>query len=275
MELDGRHVVVTGAGSGIGRACAVRFAAEGARRVVVADLDLARAEAVAAQIGAVAAAVGVDVSREPEIRALVQRTREAGGAIDLFFSNAGIGGPPGGPEAPDDELQRTHEVNVMAHVWAARALLPEMIERGDGYLLSTASAAGLLTQVSALAYSYTKHAAVAVAEWLSITYRDAGVKVSCLCPQGVRTPMLDRALEDPVGAAPLLAGGLLEPEDVAKAVVQGIHQEDFLILPHADVARHLALKGAAPERWLNGMRRLVREARAGKPVDSGEPGGAS
>lgn len=275
MELDGRHVVVTGAGSGIGRACAVRFAAEGARRVVVADLDLARAEAVAAQIGAVAAAVGVDVSREPEIRALVQRTREAGGAIDLFFSNAGIGGPPGGPEAPDDELQRTHEVNVMAHVWAARALLPEMIERGDGYLLSTASAAGLLTQVSALAYSYTKHAAVAVAEWLSITYRDAGVKVSCLCPQGVRTPMLDRALEDPVGAAPLLAGGLLEPEDVAKAVVQGIRQEDFLILPHADVARHLALKGAAPERWLNGMRRLVREARAGKPVDSGEPGGAS
>ena len=275
MELDGRHVVVTGAGSGIGRACAVRFAAEGARRVVVADLDLARAEAVAAQIGAVAAAVGVDVSREPEIRALVQRTREAGGAIDLFFSNAGIGGPPGGPEAPDDELQRTHEVNVMAHVWAARALLPEMIERGDGYLLSTASAAGLLTQVSALAYSYTKHAAVAVAEWLSITYRDAGVKVSCLCPQGVRTPMLDRALEDPVGAAPLLAGGLLEPEDVAEAVVQGIHQEDFLILPHADVARHLALKGAAPERWLNGMRRLVREARAGKPVDSGEPGGAS
>jgi len=275
MELDGRHVVVTGAGSGIGRACAVRFAAEGARRVVVADLDLARAEAVAAQIGAVAAAVGVDVSREPEIRALVQRTREAGGAIDLFFSNAGIGGPPGGPEAPDDELQRTHEVNVMALVWAARALLPEMIERGDGYLLSTASAAGLLTQVSALAYSYTKHAAVAVAEWLSITYRDAGVKVSCLCPQGVRTPMLDRALEDPVGAAPLLAGGLLEPEDVAKAVVQGIHQEDFLILPHADVARHLALKGAAPERWLNGMRRLVREARAGKPVDSGEPGGAS
>ena len=261
MELAGRHAVVTGAGSGIGRACAVRFAAEDARRVVVADSDLARAEAVAAQIGGVA--VGVDVSREPEIRALVHRARETGGAIDLFFSNAGIGGPPGGPEAPDDELQRTHEVNVLAHVWAARALLPEMIERGDGYLLSTASAAGLLTQVSALAYSYTKHAAVAVAEWLAITYGDAGIKVSCLCPQAVRTPMLDRALQDPVGAAPLLAGGLLEPEEVAEAVVYGIRREDFLILPHADVARHLALKGAAPERWLRGMRRLVREARAG------------
>ncbi len=261
MELAGRHLVVTGAASGIGRACAVRFAAEGARRIVVADLNLAGVEAVAQEIGAVA--VGVDVSREPEIGALIDHARDTGGPIDLFFSNAGIGGPPGGPEAPDNELQRTYEVNVMAHIWAARALLPEMIERGEGYLLSTASAAGLLTQVSALAYSYTKHAAVAIAEWLAITYGDAGIKVSCLCPQGVRTPMLDQALEDPVGAAPLLAGGLLEPEDVAEAVVQGIRQENFLILPHADVARYLALKGAAPERWLNGMRRLVREARAG------------
>ena len=149
----------------------------------------------------------------------------------------------------------------MAHVWAARALLPGWLERGDGYLLSTASAAGLLTQVSALAYSITKHAAVALAEWLSITYGDAGIKVSCLCPQGVRTPMLDIALEDPIGAAPLLAGGLMEPEDVAAVVVQGVRDERFLILPHEVVAEHMALKGAQPERWLRGMRRLVRQAR--------------
>ena len=136
-----------------------------------------------------------------------------------------------------------------------------MVARGEGYLLSTASAAGLLTQVSALAYSATKHAAVAVAEWLAITYGDAGIKVSCLCPQAVRTPMLDLALEDPVGAAPLLAGGLIDPADVAESVIAGIREERFLILPHEDVARHLALKGAQPERWLNGMRRLIRRAR--------------
>ncbi|HXO06787.1 MAG TPA: SDR family NAD(P)-dependent oxidoreductase [Solirubrobacteraceae bacterium] len=258
MELSDKHVVVTGAGSGIGRACARRFAAEGAR-VVVADLNLEPIEALADELDGLA--VQTDVSREGEIVELVRRAREAG-EIDLFFSNAGIGGPPGGPEAPDDELQRTWEINVMAHVWAARAVLPAMVARGEGYLLSTASAAGLLTQVSALGYSMTKHAAVAVAEWLSITYADAGINVSCLCPQAVRTPMLDLALEDPVGAAPLLAGGLLEPEDVAAAVIAGLADERFLILPHEDVARYMALKGSDHERWLKGMRRLVRDARA-------------
>jgi NAD(P)-dependent dehydrogenase (short-subunit alcohol dehydrogenase family) len=259
MELADKHVIVTGAASGIGRACARRFAAEGAR-VVVADLAFEPAQAVANEIGALA--VEVDVSSEPSIRGLVSAAREAGGPIDLFFSNAGVPGPAGGPEAPDAEFQSTWEINVMAHVWAARAVLPEMIERGEGYLLSTASAAGLLTQVSALGYSMTKHAAVAVAEWLAITYADAGITVSCLCPQAVRTPMLDLALEDPIGAAPLLAGGLLEPDDVAAVVVAGVRDERFLILPHEQVAQHLALKGAQPERWLNGMRRLVRQARA-------------
>ena len=261
MELAGKHVVITGAGSGIGRACATRFAAEGAR-VVVSDVDGERAERVAREIDAVA--VAADVSRESEIRALIGRASETG-EIDLFFSNAGIAGPAGGPEAPDGELQLTWEVNVMAHVWAARALLPAWTARGRGYLVSTASAAGLLTQVSALGYSITKHAAVALAEWLAITYADAGIKVSCLCPQAVRTPLLDLALEDPVGAAPLLAGGVLEPAEVAEAVVAGIRDERFLILPHEDVAKHLALKGAQPERWLNGMRRLVRQGRAGTP----------
>jgi NAD(P)-dependent dehydrogenase (short-subunit alcohol dehydrogenase family) len=258
VELAGKHVVVTGAASGIGRACAARFVAEGAR-VVAADRDQARVRAVGEEIGALA--VGADVSRESEITALIAAAQEHHGPIDLFFSNAGVAGPGGGPEAPDAALQETWEINVMAHVWAARALLPAWLDRGEGYLLSTASAAGLLTQVSALAYSITKHAAVALAEWLSITYGEAGIKVSCLCPQGVRTPMLDVALEDPIGAAPLLAGGVMEPDEVAAVVVEGVRDERFLILPHAEVANHMALKGAQPERWLKGMRKLVRQAR--------------
>src|SRR6201995_3884344 len=229
MELAGKHVVVTGGAS-----------------------------AVADEIGAFA--VGTDVGREADIVALITTAEDQNGPIDLFFSNAGIAGPGGGPEAPDDELRATWEINVMAHVWAARALLPGCLARGEGYLLSTASAAGLLTQVSAMAYSITKHAAAALAEWLAITYGDAGIKVSCLCPQGVRTPMLDIALEDPIGAAPLLAGGLMEPEEVAAVVVAGLRDERFLILPHEVVAEHMALKGAQPERWLRGMRRLVRQA---------------
>ena len=259
MELADRHVVITGAGSGIGRALAIRFAAEGARAITVADVDLDGAEEVAREIGGVA--VRTDVSREAEIAALVARAREANGPIDLFCSNAGVPGPGGGPEASDEEWQRTWEINTMAHIWAARAVLPEMLARGEGYLLSTASAAGLLTQIGAMAYSVTKHAAVAVAEWLSITYGDAGIKVSCLCPQGVRTPMLATALEDPIGSVPLLAEGLLEPEEVAEAVVQGLRAEQFLILPHEAVSRHMALKASQNERWLTGMRKLVRAAR--------------
>ena len=177
MELTDRNIVITGAGSGIGRAVAQRFAAEQPRGLVLADINLAAVEAVAEEVGGLA--VQVDVSREADIRKLVDSAREFAGLIDLFYSNAGIGGPGGGPEAPDDELQRTWEINVMAHIWAARAVLPEMVERGEGYLVSTASAAGLLTQVSALAYSITKHAAVAAAEWIAMTYGDAGIKVSC------------------------------------------------------------------------------------------------
>ncbi len=267
MELAGKHVVVTGAASGIGRACATRFAADGAR-VVVSDLDAERVHAVAAEIGGVG--IVADVGSESEIRALVSGATERGGPIDLFFSNAGITGPSGGPEAPDDELTLTWEINVMSHVWAARALLPDMVARGDGYLLSTASAAGLLAEVSALGYTMTKHAAVAVAQWLAITYGDDGIKVSCLCPQAVRTPMLDLALDNPISAVPLLAGGVLEPEDVAAAVVEGIREERFLILPHAEVARHMAVKGAEPERWINGMRRLVRQARDAQASSSPE-----
>jgi NAD(P)-dependent dehydrogenase (short-subunit alcohol dehydrogenase family) len=186
-----------------------------------------------------------------------------GGRVDLFCSNAGIPGPEGGPEAPDAEWDRAWRINVMAHVWAARTLLPEMLERHDGYLLSTASAAGILTQVGALVYSVTKHAAVSVAEWLSITYGDAGIKVSCVCPLGVRTPILDEALEDSVGGAALLRDELLKPSDVAETVLAGIREERFLIFPHPQVANYFSFKASDNERWRAAMRRMVRQARGG------------
>jgi NAD(P)-dependent dehydrogenase (short-subunit alcohol dehydrogenase family) len=260
MEVADRHVVVTGAAGGIGRALVRRFAAEGARAVVAADLDLAGARSLAEEVGGLA--VELDAGREDSVRGLIGEATDAGGPIDIFVSNAGVPGAMGGPEAADDSWEQAWRVNVMAHVWAARALLPEMVARGEGYLLNTASAAGLLTQVSSLVYSVTKHAAVSLAEWLAIEYGDAGVRVSCICPQGVRTPMLDLAMEEPAGAAALSAGGLIEPEDVADAVIAGIRDERLLILPHENVAGFLALKGSDPERWLKGMRRLVRDARS-------------
>jgi NAD(P)-dependent dehydrogenase (short-subunit alcohol dehydrogenase family) len=261
MDPAGKHIVITGAASGIGRACAARFADAGAT-VVIADLDGDAARAAAAEIDG-ALGVRTDVGVEQEIVALIETAREHNGPIDLFFSNAGIAGPPGLPDVDDGAMQLTWDVNVMAHLWAARALLPEMTARGDGYLVSTASAAGLLTQLSGLGYSITKHAAVALGEWLSITYADAGIKVSCVCPQAVNTPLLAVALEgDPVGSAPMMADAVLEPEDVATAVLEGVADERFLILPHADVAKYMAFKGAQPERWLAAMRQLLREARA-------------
>ena len=260
MELADRHVVITGAARGIGPALAFRFAAERPRALVVADLDEPEAEAVAREIGAVAAQI--DVRRESDIRALIDGAQGRDGPIDLFCSNAGVPGPGGGPETSDRDWQATWEANVMAHVWAARALLPEMVARGEGYLLNTASAAGLLTQVSALPYSVTKHATVALAEWIAINYGDAGIKVSCLCPQAVQTAMLDAALEEPIGAAALRAGGILSPEEVAETVVAGIRDERFLILPHPQVAQYMAYKASDPDAWLQRMRSFVREARS-------------
>jgi NAD(P)-dependent dehydrogenase (short-subunit alcohol dehydrogenase family) len=248
MELADKVVVVTGGASGIGRALSLRFAAEGARAVAVADRDADGAQQVAAEIGARAIAVPTDVSDEAEVRRLVEVTEEAHGPIDLFCSNAGIA-TGGGVEATNDEWQRIWDINVMAHVFAARAVLPGMLARGEGYLLNTASAAGLLTQIGSAPYAVTKHAAVALAEWLSITHGDAGIRVSCLCPQGVRTPMLGD------GGA-LLGPGAIEPEQVADAVVAGLRAEEFLILPHPEVREYFRRKGDDYERWLKGMRRL-------------------
>jgi NAD(P)-dependent dehydrogenase (short-subunit alcohol dehydrogenase family) len=260
MELRDRHIVLTGAASGIGRALAARFTAEEPRALVLSDLDALGLEEVAGGLGAVA--MSADVGEAGGVERLIEAAQGAHGPIDVFFSNAGIGGPGGLVEVTEGEWERIWQVNVMAHVRAAQVLAPAMAARGEGYLVSTASAAGLLTQVSAAPYSVTKHAAVALAEWIAVNYGDAGVRVSCLCPQAVRTPMLERAVaEDPVGSVPLLAGGVLSPEEVAEAVIAGMREERFLILPHPVVGEYLALKGTQPERWLHGMRKLLREAR--------------
>ena len=262
MELEGRHAVITGAAGGIGSALARAFAAEGAT-VTAADRDLPGAEAVAGEVGG--AAIEVDGADPASIGTLVAGATEANGPIDLFWSNAGIAGPMGGPDVSDSEWQDIWEINLMSHVWATRAVLPEMLDRGEGYLVSTASAAGLTTQVSAAPYSVTKHAAVAWAEWLAITYRDRGIRVSCMCPQGVQTAMLEDAKTEPIGGALLEAGGILDPAEVAETAVDAIRAERFLILPHPEVAKHIAFKGADPDRWLAGMRKAIAAVRPDQP----------
>jgi len=252
MELGGRHVVVTGGASGIGRALCRRFAAEGAR-LVVADLDADGAAAVAQEIGGIPAST--DVAVEADVQALVHTAEEANGPIDLFCSNAGIA-VSGGVEVADEDWQRIWNINLMAHVYAARAVLPSMLARGEGYLLHTASAAGLLTNLGAAPYAVTKHAVVALAEWLAITHGDAGIRVSCLCPQGVRTPMLLGGADAGDDTAGMLLAGAIEPEDVAEAVVAGLADERFLILPHPEVADYFRRKADDYDRWLAGMRRL-------------------
>lgn len=258
MELNGKVVVVTGGAGGIGSALCQRFAAEGARAVVVADLEAEGAGRVAQQVtdaGSEGLAVPTDVSDAAQVTELVERASDAFGPVDLYCSNAGIA-LGGGADAPLESWQRSWDVNVMATVHAARALLPAVLARGEGYLLVTASAAGLLTNLGAAPYTATKHAAVALAEWLAITHGDAGLKVSCLCPQGVRTPMLLQGLDDTGGSAVLASGGMLEPEDVAQAVVDGLADERFLILPHPEVAEYQRRKVEDEDRWLRGMRRL-------------------
>jgi NAD(P)-dependent dehydrogenase (short-subunit alcohol dehydrogenase family) len=250
MQLRDKVVVVTGGGGGIGRGMCRRFAAEGAKAIVVADRDEAAARKTADEVKGLP--VVTDSGVEADIVQLVKTAREAYGEIDLFCSNAGIM-VRGGIDTPDADWQRIWDVNLMAHVRAARAVLPAMVARGHGYLLHTASAAGLLTQIGSAPYAVTKHAAVAFAEWLSITYGQCGIKVSCLCPLGVRTEMLKTATGH---IADLLRENALDPDAVAAAVVAGLDQETFLILPHPEVAEYFLRKGSDYDRWLRGMRRL-------------------
>ncbi|HZS09690.1 MAG TPA: SDR family oxidoreductase [Blastocatellia bacterium] len=252
MKLQDKVVVVTGGASGIGRALCRRFAAEGPKAIVVSDLNGDGARQVAEEIGGMA--VRTDVSSEADVINLVRQVTDAYGRIDLFCSNAGIGGKPGGIEVPNEAWQQIWEVNVMAHVYAARAVLPGMLARGQGYLLQTVSAAGLLTQIGNVTYSVTKHAALALAEWLAVTHGDAGVKVSALCPQGVRTDLLFKT--EYGEKAQFLLDVAIEPEAVAEATVKGLEEESFLILPHPEVAQFFQRKAGDYDRWLRGMRKF-------------------
>lgn len=256
MQIKDKVVVVTGAATGIGRGLCRRFKQEGARAVVAADIDADGAAAVARAVGGLA--VTTDVGDEAQVVRLVEAATAQYGTIDLFCSNAGII-VRGGLEASNADWRKIWDVNVMAHVYAARAVLPGMLARGAGYLVQTASAAGLLSQIGSAPYSVTKHAAVAFAEWLSITYGDQGIRVSCLCPQGVRTNMLLGSHGD---RQSFLSAGSVSVEEVAEAVVRGIEAETFLILPHPEVLEYFRRKGADYERWLRGMRRLQAKVQA-------------
>jgi NAD(P)-dependent dehydrogenase (short-subunit alcohol dehydrogenase family) len=260
VELANKVVVITGGASGIGRAMANRFAEEGSAGVVVADLNGDGARAVAGDIGAdIAAGIGCDVSREEDLRSVLALAEERFGPVDVFCANAGVG-DAASEQAPDELWDLAFAVNVRAHVLAARVLVPEWLERGSGCFLATASAAGLLTQIGSAPYSVTKHAAVAFAEWLSVTYGDRGIHVSCLCPMGVNTNMLQAGETAEGEALPTavvkLAGNVLEPEQVADVVVAGLRDERFLILPHPEVLTFLQRKAMDEDRWLAGMRRL-------------------
>ena len=258
MEMKGKVIVVTGGASGIGAALVRRFAQEGAAGIVVADLDQAQAQAVAAEVGGLA--VRTDVSVEAQVQALIAQATAHYGRVDVLCSNAGIA-TGGGLQASNADWQRLWDVNLMAHVYGARAVVPQMLERGEGYLLQTASAAGLLSHPESALYAVTKHAAVAMAEWLSIQYGDKGIRVSCLCPQGVRTPML-------MGKAgerkSFLQDNMVTPEQVAQDVVQAMREERFLVLPHPEVLDYLRNKTADVDRWLGGMRKLRAKAEAAR-----------
>lgn len=256
MEIKNKIVVVTGAASGIGRALAHRFTHEGAKRVIIADIDAVGLAQVAHDTGALA--VRTDVSQEAHIQHLIHHTEANAGPIDLYCSNAGIG-LDGGEEVPDSGWQRIWNINVMSHIWASRVLVPLMLERKGGYFLPTVSAAGLLTQIGSAPYAVTKHAALSFAEWLSVTYGDQGLKVSALCPQGVKTAML---LTPEPHSGTFLLEGAIEPEVVAEAVIQGLATEQFLILPHPEVADYVNRKANDRDRWIRGMRRLQAKIKA-------------
>ena len=262
MELEGAVAVVTGAASGIGRSLARALALDAGSVVVVADIDSSGAEAVAAEIAADASpggtagfAAGIDVTDETAVVALVEQVEASLGPVELWCGNAGIS-RLGGVERPDEEWNRVWDVNVMAHVIACRHLVPRWLDRGSGHLLVTASAAGLLTGLGTASYAVTKHAAVGLAEWIAITHGDDGVRVSCLCPQGVRTPMTQN--EGAVAVDQVKALGLMEPEEVAALTLQALREDRFLILPHPEVATYEQRRAGDRQRWLAGMRRMQR-----------------
>lgn len=271
-------MVITGAGGGIGSAIARRCHSEGAR-IAVTDRDEAGLQKLGEELGDGHLALPADVTDESQLRALLAEVETELGPVDVFCANAGVavGGDP--VQTPDAVWEQAFAVNVRAHILAARLLLPGWLERGEGYFVAVASAAGLLTQIGSAPYSVSKHAAVAFAEWLSVTYGDRGLRVSCICPMGVRTAMLEGtgsgALEDLSSRAVRGAGTVLEPDDIAKVVSEAIEQERFLGLPHPEVLTFFQRKAADYDRWLSGMRRLQRTTEEAAADDRGAPGGMS
>ncbi|MDP7067142.1 MAG: SDR family oxidoreductase [Acidimicrobiales bacterium] len=251
MEIKDRVAIITGGGGGIGSATARKWVSEGARQVVVADYNEEAARLVAEELGCVG--VGLDVTDEQAVSQLVEDTETTSGPVDIFFSNAGAGAE-GGVEAPNEAWQMQWELHVMSHVYAARAVVPSMTARGEGYLVHTASAAGLLAAVGSAPYSVTKAACIKLAETLAISHGDDGIRVSVLCPQGVNTAMAPRQLGD--GGT----DGIVEPDFVADKITQAIRDEEFLILSHPEVQTYTERKASDPDRWLNGMRRLRRRS---------------
>lgn len=252
MELNGRVAVITGGSGGIGKAMAKAFLAEGARGVMLADLNETAVKAAAAELGC--EGMSCNVTDEAQVQQLVDATIEKFGQVDLFCSNAGAGGEGLLTDASNEVWQQQWDLHVMSHLYAARAVLPGMLERGDGYLLNTASAAGLLAAMGSGPYTVTKAAAVKMAEFLSITHGDEGIKVSVLCPQGVNTAMAPRSLGDGQ------TDGIIEPEQLAQTVIETLREERFYVLPHPEVEEYVRRKGDNVDRWLVGMRRLRRQS---------------
>ena len=248
MQVKNKRVVVTGAASGIGKALAVAFKKAGAQSVVAVDINMEGAEKTAKDIDGIA--VKANVGQESDILNVIEKGNELSGGIDIFCSNAGIGGVHGFFDVKTEDWQNIWEVNVMSHIYAARNVLPQMLERGEGYLMSTASAAGVLTQIGSAGYSVTKAAAVSFSEWIKITYGTKGIGVSCLCPQAVRTAM--------TAGGPGVAGidGMIEPEEAAADVLDAIEKDRFLVTPHPEVLEYIKRKGTDRDRWISGMQRL-------------------
>ena len=253
MELNDKIIVITGAGSGIGRALAIRFKAEGAKQIVAVDINGENAQATADMIGGVA--MTADVSNEDDIVRVIEATETEIGPIDLFCSNAGVGMGPD-LNSPNSQWQMSWDINLMSHLYAARHLVPRMVARGGGYFLNTASAAGLLNQIGLAAYGVTKHAAIGFGEWLAIHHKHQGIKVSMLCPQAVRTAMTE---SDNDATAAASNDGMIEPEALAETVVEELRNEAFLILPHPMVLEDMRNKTSNYDRWIGGMNKLMRK----------------
>jgi NAD(P)-dependent dehydrogenase (short-subunit alcohol dehydrogenase family) len=251
MNVKDKNILVTGGAHGIGRALCERFAADGARKIYVADIDYDAAQTVAHRIGG--AAISLDVADESNIKAAVEEILSECAHLDLVCSNAGIGGAEGGLEVGNDVWQKIYEINVLSHLYLSRICFPSMLERGAGYFLITASAAGLLTHPTAAPYAVSKHAAVAFAEWLSIAYDERGIKVSCLCPQGVKTQLIANEEGKPEN---FLMAEAITAEACADAVIEGLKTENFLILPHIEVAGYIVNKAENYDRWLHSLRKM-------------------